>query len=94
MSEESNCGCCCSCSQSPPWWVTMGFVPPLQNSAPRSTSSTSPPAGGVMGLGGAFGGVGSAAPTPAPAPAPQSSGGVGSVISDVANAVLDPFSLL
>lgn len=25
--SDSNCNCCCQYS-TPPWWVTMGFVPP------------------------------------------------------------------
>jgi hypothetical protein len=24
----------CHCCQCPPWWVTMGFIPPLQNKNP------------------------------------------------------------
>ncbi|MEO7924842.1 MAG: hypothetical protein ABIR30_14255 [Chitinophagaceae bacterium] len=28
--SDSNCNCCCQYS-TPPWWVTMGFVPPANN---------------------------------------------------------------
>jgi len=57
MNQDSgDRGCCCSCTQCPPWWVTMGFVPPLQlnqgrasgpsgaGAAPPSISPSTPPA--------------------------------------------------
>lgn len=51
MSESNgNCGCGCKYS-TPPWWVTMGFVPPqnqpLQNYVPAPNHFTPPPPGYV-----------------------------------------------
>jgi len=70
MSQESiEKGCCCCCSQCPPWWVTMGFVPPLQipqakaaapttAPAPTTTTTTTPtPPDPLGGLGTILGGV-------------------------------------
>jgi hypothetical protein len=42
--SDGNCNCCCA-YLTPPWWVTMGYVPPIrsqgQGSPAPQTSSTS-----------------------------------------------------
>lgn len=49
--DEKNCNCCACQYATPPWWVTMGFVPPTNNmqtnripfpdnSAPPATQNT------------------------------------------------------
>ena len=43
--SDSNHNCCCGCAYStPPWWVTMGFIPPYHNQTPGS--AVAPIAGG------------------------------------------------
>jgi len=40
------CQCCCQCAtQAPPWWVTMGFVPPLN---PGQVHTATPVGGTVV----------------------------------------------
>lgn len=56
MSQE--CNCCCT--QCPPWWVTMGFKPPLQITSPTPTATPATPV---------------APPTQVSPPAQSSSGG-------------------
>lgn len=47
MEDSSSHGChCCQC---PPWWVTMGFIPPLQNKSVNvETSQPNVPPTGVQ----------------------------------------------
>lgn len=56
----SDSNCCCSCQYStPPWWVTMGFIPPLsgggqwrpviQQTTPQPTSPGTPGQGVTPG---------------------------------------------
>jgi hypothetical protein len=71
--ESSDRSCSCCCSQCPPWWVTMGFIPPLQATqaqpkaaapTPQPTPAPTPPV------------------TPQPAtPAQPSSGGGGNILT-------------
>ena len=65
MSQE----CTCNCSQCPPWWVTMGFKPPLQitsttPAAPAAPAAPKEPTATTV-----------AAPTQTTQPAQSSSGG-------------------
>jgi len=39
--SESNCNCCCA-YLSPPWWVTMGYVPPVRSQTQVSPASQTP----------------------------------------------------
>ena len=67
MSQDgSDKGCCCSCTQCPPWWVTMGFVPPRQLPMNMPAATAAPPATtqtgtttGSSGGGNPLGGLGS-----------------------------------
>jgi hypothetical protein len=35
MNESNSGSCCCGCQYStPPWWVTMGFIPPYGYQGP------------------------------------------------------------
>lgn len=46
--SDSNCNCGCQYS-TPPWWVTMGFVPPHQSSGHVQTPVVvAPPAAGSV----------------------------------------------
>lgn len=50
--SQDGCQNCCCCAQCPPWWVTMGFVPP---GGPSHSASGLPPyttgaGGGIVPL--------------------------------------------
>jgi hypothetical protein len=98
----SDCNCCSCAYSTPPWWVTMGFVPsigqrptivqqpsfPIGQQNPGTPSSPSP--GGLLGpvFGGTTGATGQ-----------QSSSGsvlhtVGTVVGDVLNPLGALLSLL
>jgi hypothetical protein len=46
----SECNCCCA-YLSPPWWVTMGYVPPVQSPgvkpSPQGVVIPPPPSGNL-----------------------------------------------
>ena len=65
MSQESSDKSCSCCSQCPPWWVTMGFVPPLQIPQANGASGQTPVANPTP-----------AAPTPATPTPGANPGGV------------------
>jgi len=39
--SEGNCNCCCA-YLSPPWWVTMGYAPPIRSQAQVSPAPQPP----------------------------------------------------
>jgi len=44
MNESNNC-CSCACQYStPPWWVTMGFIPPYGYQGPNQGGTPARPA--------------------------------------------------
>ena len=63
--SDSHCNCCCCAYLSPPWWVTMGYVPPggSPGSKPAPANPDRPPGG--------------APPDPATMPSPEDSGSGG-----------------
>jgi hypothetical protein len=71
----SECNCCCD-NSTPPWWVTMGFVPPTGNAGQRPpvTQQPSPPTGNA----------GQTQPV-AQQPSPPSGQSIGSMIGSVAS---------
>jgi hypothetical protein len=73
MSKECGCGCCTQC---PPWWVTMGFTPPVQANTAIANQSLNPLAGLVSNAGGTT--SGSTNPLPGLTGAIGSPGTVGS----------------
>ena len=78
--------CCCCAYQTPPWWVTMGFVPYSNYSGQRPPAVQVPaPPIGLPGTGGVA--------QPSQPSGGQPSGGgpsVGNIIGDI----LDPLGLL
>ena len=86
--SDSNHNCCCGCAYStPPWWVTMGFVPPYHGQVPSEglpfvgggqvnsgTTVTPPAVGGSPGK---------------PATPPRPGGLIGNVAGGFANAAGD-----
>lgn len=49
--DSSNCNCCCGCHYStPPWWVTMGFVPPYNNQHVQGTPASPAPTGSSVNV--------------------------------------------
>lgn len=69
MCESSEKGCCCS--QCPPWWVTMGFVPPLQGTQAKTPAATTQA------------GTTQATPTQGSSGSSSSSSGLGGILGDV-----------
>ena len=48
--NESNGNCCCGCQYStPPWWVTMGFIPPYSYQGGGQTVHTATPGTATVG---------------------------------------------
>lgn len=88
MGDHSTAHGCC-CSQCPPWWVTMGFVPPLQ--APQGAVPTPGQAQPVVqgqapvsGAGIITGGlVNPTGPVAVGAVPTQDSGGLGSAVGSI-----------
>jgi hypothetical protein len=65
--NDCNCNCCCA-YLNPPWWVTMGFVPPggAQVQGPPTPPNTPPRTNGTTG--------GARVPLPDPAVDPSAIG--------------------
>ena len=64
--SDSTCNCCQCQYSTPPWWVTMGFIPPYGFQGPGTSVSPRPPStggggttGGGTGTGGGTTGGGS-----------------------------------
>jgi len=92
----SECNCCCQYS-TPPWWVTMGFVPPTNNPGqkPAVVQQPSPPA--VVQNPGATAnpGPGSVFGTnPFTGQQPSGGGGILGTVGNVVGDVLNPLGAL
>jgi hypothetical protein len=86
----SDCNCCCG-AYAPPWWVTMGFVPPTNPAGQTHPATTVPAPTAVTTVRPAA----PAAPAQPTQPAkPTGGNSVGSTIGSVIGDVLNPIGAL
>lgn len=78
--NDSNCNCCACQYSTPPWWVTMGFIPPYGYQGPSGGGTP------TRGTGTPMTPLNPGTPTGTtaqPQQPQQSGGGLGSIIGDV-----------